>query len=40
MTPIDIILWAGAFLIASVPVGIGVLIVGYCIVLIRREMKK
>lgn len=25
MTPIDLLLWAGAFLVASVPVGIGVL---------------
>lgn len=40
MTPIDLLLWAGAFLVASVPVGIGVLIVGYCLALIAREMRK
>lgn len=40
MTPIDLLLWAGAFLIASIPIGIGVMIIGYCYVLIRRELRK
>ena len=40
MTPIDLLLWSGAILIASIPIGIAVMIVGYCAVLIRREMRK
>ena len=40
MTPIDLLLWSGAILIASIPIGIAVLSIGYCIVLVRREMRK
>jgi hypothetical protein len=40
MTPIDLLFWAGAILVASVPIGIGLMIVGYCIVLIRKEFRK
>ena len=40
MTPIDLLLWAGTFLIASIPIGLGILVVGYCMVLIRREWYK
>ena len=40
MTPLDLLLWAGAFLLASIPIGIAIMIVGYCIVLVRREFNK
>ena len=40
MTPIDLLLWAGAFLVASIPIGLGVMIIGYCIKLVRDEMRK
>lgn len=40
MTPTDLLLWAGAFLIASIPAGIGIMIIGYSIALIRKEFRK
>lgn len=40
MTPIDVVLWAFAILVASIPIGLAVMIVGYCIKLVRDEMRK
>lgn len=40
MTPLDLLLWAGAILLASIPIGIAIMIVGYCIILIHRETLK
>lgn len=40
MTPIEIILYACAFLLASIPVAIGVLIIGYAATLVKREWHK
>lgn len=40
MTPFDLIYWAAALLIASLPVGMSIMIVGYSLILIRKEWKK
>lgn len=34
MTPIDLIWWGLAFLVASIPIGLGLLIIGYCAALV------
>ena len=40
MTPLDLLLWSGTFLVASIPIGFGILIIGYCCKLVRDEWRK
>jgi hypothetical protein len=39
-TPLDLIWWALAFLVASIPIGLGIMIIGYCAILVARESRK
>ncbi len=39
-TPIDLIWWALAFLVASIPIGLGIMIIGFCAIVVARESRK
>lgn len=40
MTPLDLLWWSLAILVASVPIGLAIMIVGYCIILVLKESRK
>ncbi len=40
MSPLDLLWWGLAFLVASIPIGLGILIIGYCLFLVWKEFRK
>jgi hypothetical protein len=39
MQPLDIVLWAAAFMIACIPVAIGCVIIGVTVIELRKKLK-